>query len=95
MGAVQAHADAVAGIEKIWAILRTVDGRMKTCTRCNKSQPITEYGMNGRWRKTICKSCQRKYKREYIRDYEAAKVRKESADCIAFNKLYRAWPVIQ
>ena len=28
MGAIQTHADVVAGIQEVWAILRQVDGRM-------------------------------------------------------------------
>jgi len=68
---------------------------MKPCSKCHVSQPDDNYGMNGRWRKGICKSCNRAYKRNRARNYEADNATKHTRECLAFNKLYRAWPIVQ
>lgn len=37
---------------------------MKTCNRCGKTKPLTDFAKNGKYRKNQCKSCRAEYRKK-------------------------------
>lgn len=63
---------------------------MKTCTKCHKSKPLSEYSKKGRGNKlrADCKECNNLYNRTIQHKYTESKLERKNLDCKEVNDRY-------